>query len=271
MWDVENEMLWPQKMALIFFELFHVSKWHCQTCKMRCQTCKMRCQTSEMRRHTCKMREYITPTLYVSMKTCTHFFLMQLSWSSCCKMNSVLTYSPGKWLKPGKDRGHECDNNADGPFKCPSLISGDWWKRRRDRMKKKIFRRLIEKDIDCETLVSSRNVGASEVQNTSYLSQKNPQFFSNFSLFSKRCQAYRMRALTPPVHSDQIFTWKHASRLFYFDLIKDLQILQDEWYWNSFSINSRVEETYRSCSWVRLAGMAGMMRKKTCFSLRRTK
>lgn len=167
--------------------------------------------------------------------------------------------------------GHECDNNADGPFKCPSLISGDWWKRRRDRMKKKIFRRLIEKEIDCETLVSSRNVGASEVQNTSYLSQKNPQFFSNFSLFSKRCQAYRMRALTPPVHSDQIFTWKHASRLFYFDLIKDLQILQDEWYWNSFSINSRVEETYRSCSWVRLAGMAGMMRKKTCFSLRRTK
>ena len=112
----------------------------------------------------------------------------------------VLTYSPGKWLKPGKDRGHEFDNNADGPFKCPSLISGDWWKRRRDRMKKKIFRRLIEKDIDCETLVSSRNVGASEVQNTSYLSQKNSQFFSNFSLFSKRCRAYRMRALTPPVH-----------------------------------------------------------------------
>ena len=67
-------------------------------------------------------------------------------------------------------------------------------------MKKKIFRRLIEKEIDCETLVSSRNVGASEVQNTSYLSQKNSQFFSNFSLVSKRCRAYRMRALTPPVH-----------------------------------------------------------------------
>ena len=96
--------------------------------------------------------------------------------------------------------GHECDNNADGPFKYPSLISGDWWKRRRDRMKKKIFRRIIEKEIDCETLVSSRNVGASEVQNTSYLSQKNSQFFSNFSPFSKRCRAYRMRALTPPVH-----------------------------------------------------------------------
>ena len=128
--------------------------------------------------------EYITPTLYVSMKTCTHFFLMQLSWSSCCKMNSVLTYSPGKWLKPGKDRGHECDNNADGPFKCPSLISGDWWKRRRDRMKKKIFRRLIEKEIDCETLVSSRNVGASEVQNTSYLSQKKFTIFLKlFSFF----------------------------------------------------------------------------------------
>ena len=260
-----------------FFWALHVSKWDVRHVKWDVRHLKwdvrhVKWGVRHVKRDVTHVKwEYITPTLYVSMKTCTHFFLMQLSWSSSCKMNSVLTYSPGKWLKPGKDRGHECDNNADGPFKCPSLISGDWWKRRRDRMKKKIFRRLIEKDIDCETLVSSRNVGASEVQNTSYLSQKNPQFFSNFSLFSKRCQAYRMRALTPPVHSDQIFTWKHASRLFYFDLIKDLQILQDEWYWNSFSINSRVEETYRSCSWVRLAGMAGMMRKKTCFSLRRTK
>lgn len=143
--------------------------------------------------------EYITPTLYVSMKTCTHFFLMQLSWSSCCKrivFSLILQENDWNQVKTG----HECDNNADGPFKYPSLISGDWWKRRRDRMKKKIFRRLIEKEIDCETLVSSRNVGASEVQNTSYLSQKNSQFFSNFSLFSKRCRAYRMRALTPPVH-----------------------------------------------------------------------
>ena len=50
-------------------------------------------------------------------------------------------------------------------------------------MKKKIFRRLIEKEIDCETLVSSRNVGASEVQNTSYLSQKVHNFSQTFLFF----------------------------------------------------------------------------------------
>ena len=33
----------------------------------------------------------------------------------------------------------------------------------------RLFQRLIEKETDCETLVSSRNSGASEVRNTSYL------------------------------------------------------------------------------------------------------
>ena len=126
--------------------------------------------------------EYITPTLYVSMKTCTHFWCNSHEVHVARWIVFSLILQENDWNQA--KTGHECDNNADGPFKYPSLISGDWWKRRRDRMKKKIFRRLIEKEIDCETLVSSRNVGASEVQNTSYLSQKKFTIFLKlFSFF----------------------------------------------------------------------------------------